>query len=280
MKKILVPIDFSKESTKALEIANTIAKKSGASIDVLHVVEPLGTDPIAVTGERHDNSMDQVFMIQLLEKVKGNMHKLRDDPKFSSGVDFNTHVAIGDINKTIIDNVSKNDVGMVVIGARGISEWDRMLIGSHTDKVIKNAACPVLVVHKDQELSDFKDLVFATNAMEDITSAAAKLKSLQEIFGMKLHLLRVVTINDFVTQSEAMADLHALAKAYGLEVASFNVHNDVGVEEGILNFSNEKKMDVISMITHHRSFLGYLVNGSVSADVANASKRPVLTLTA
>ncbi|MCA6405549.1 MAG: universal stress protein, partial [Cytophagales bacterium] len=85
MKKILVPTDFSKTSITALETAFEIAKKAGASIFVLHVVEEATPDSYKITGEwRDDNWEDRLFTFKLLERAKAQLEKLVMDPRFSA----------------------------------------------------------------------------------------------------------------------------------------------------------------------------------------------------
>ena len=56
-----------------------------------------------------------------------------------------------------------------------------------------------------------------------------------------------------------------------------NIYNDVIVEKGILNFGNSIDADVIAMSTHGRQGLSHFFNGSISEDLVNHSKRPVVT---
>src|SRR6187399_1256059 len=85
MKKILVPVDFSKASTTAMEVACEIAKKAGADVTALHVVEEVVSDSFKISGEGHphDNE-DKLFTFKLIERAKKQLEKLVQDPKFEA----------------------------------------------------------------------------------------------------------------------------------------------------------------------------------------------------
>ena len=58
---------------------------------------------------------------------------------------------------------------------------------------------------------------------------------------------------------------------------SLHIYNDVNVEKGILNFSNAVNADLIGMCTHGRTGFAHFFNGSISEDLVNHAKRPVIT---
>src|SRR5688500_9464268 len=77
MRRILVPTDFSEQAQYAFEVAINIARRTGAAIKLLHVVEMPSSANFSATGDvvYHD-SMDQLYILRLLEATKANMAKL------------------------------------------------------------------------------------------------------------------------------------------------------------------------------------------------------------
>src|SRR5690606_28991851 len=97
--------------------------------------------------------------------------------------------------------------------------------------------------------------------------------------GAKMHLVYVNTTNSFLTTMQAeemMANFIAETKPRlaGLQT---NLYNDISVETGILNFSQSVNADLIGMGTHGRKGLAHFFNGSISEDLVNHAKRPVIT---
>ena len=60
--------------------------------------------------------------------------------------------------------------------------------------------------------------------------------------------------------------------------ASLHIYNDYSEEEGLLNFAEEIQSDMIGMITHGRTGLDHLLNGSLAEDVVNHFEKPVWTM--
>ena len=84
MKKILVPIDFSKPSLLAAETAADIARKAGAELILLHVVEEATGNSINIEGQVTEGGdwEERLFTMKLIEKAKKQLAKLVEDPKF------------------------------------------------------------------------------------------------------------------------------------------------------------------------------------------------------
>ena len=76
MKKILVPTDFSKTASTATDVAFDIAKRSGASIVLLHVIEEVTRGSFNVGGQVSYSSMEEkLFTLEMIKKAKAQMAK-------------------------------------------------------------------------------------------------------------------------------------------------------------------------------------------------------------
>lgn len=274
MKKILVPTDFSKAAFNALLIASQVASKAeNVMIELLHVEEPLNNSNSTAEENLHQD-IDDIFMLKLLEKVNQKISKITHHSKFKN-VKIKPIVKIGNIYESIINVIDKEEPDLVIMGARGINDWDRFLVGSNTDKIVNSSCSPVLVVHKEDEEINFQNIVFATNNEEDIHKSMGKLKEFQKLFNAKLHILRVITLSDFYTTAEAEKDLQSFALRYDLENFETHQYNANYVEEGILQFSQDNTIDLVSIITHKHSLFQRLFS-HVSTEVINHSPKPVL----
>ena len=91
------------------------------------------------------------------------------------------------------------------------------------------------------------------------------------------HLLLVNTANNFITTYESRTLINDFISGQTFENYTINVHNDTSVEEGILNFSAEIDADLIGISTHGRQGIAHFFNSSISEDLVNHAKRPVIT---
>lgn len=139
-KKIIIAIDQSEYAEKVVKSAYDIAENIDADIDVLTVLE---TPEIAAVGELDASQMDAE------EEKISQLHKKLIDLCFSGTTLLVESVILhGDPAKKICEFAKKVDASLVVIGTRSHSKLQSKLLGSVSDKVIKNCHCSVLTVRK------------------------------------------------------------------------------------------------------------------------------------
>jgi nucleotide-binding universal stress UspA family protein len=159
----------------------------------------------------------------------------------------------------------------------GRSKLEEMIIGSNTEKVVRYAKCPVLTVHEKSSGSDFKNIVYATSMSEDEKDFSNVIMYTQELYGATIHLVRVNTPMNFKTDTVVKESMKRFAKKLQLKNYTLNVFNDLSEEEGIIHFANSINADLIALATHGRTGFAHVISGSIAEDVANHSRKPVLT---
>ncbi|MBL7843534.1 MAG: universal stress protein [Cyclobacteriaceae bacterium] len=277
MKKILVPTDFSKEAQTAAEVASGIARKSGAQLILLHVIEEGSSDSFKVTGEVFKGNMeDKLFMLKLIEKSKKQMEKLADS-SFFSGVKVIHELRVGSPYHGMRTIITEQKVDLVVMGTAGKTDLAEMIIGSNTEKVVRHAHCPVLTIQKKPTRSDFKNIVYATSMSKDEEVFSRIVKRAQEMYDATVHLVRINTPGNFQRDAVVKKYMNDFAKKLQLKNYTVNVFNDITEEEGIIYFAESINADMIAMATHGRTGFAHVLAGSIAEDVVNHSKRPVLT---
>ena len=277
MKRILVPTDFSKTSIIALEVACEIAKKGGAEVIALHVVEEATAESFRVTGEViPQNFEDRLYTMKMLEKAKKQLEKLVMDPKFSS-IKLDGELRLGNAYHGMNAIITEQKVDLVVMGTQGHSRLQEMIIGSNTEKVVRHSKVPVLSVHKKPSKVNFKNIVYATAMSKDEEKFAKVVLKAQAMYNSKIHLVRVNTPGDFQRDKVAKEYMEKFAKKMGLKNYTINVYNDLTEEEGIIYFAESIKADMIAMATHGRTGFAHVLAGSIAEEVVSHAKRPVLT---
>ncbi|HCM76238.1 MAG TPA: universal stress protein [Cytophagales bacterium] len=277
MKRILVPTDFSKTSIIALEVACEIAKKGGAEVIALHVVEEAGSDSFRVTGEVvPSNFEDRLYTLKLLEKAKKQLEKLVMDPKFAS-IKLDGELRLGNPFHGMNAIITEQKVDLVVMGTRGLSRLQEMIIGSNTEKVVRHSKVPVLSVHRKPAKVNFKNIVYATAMSKDEEKFSKVVKAAQDMYNAKIHLVRINTPGDFQRDRVAKDYMEKFAKKLGLKNYTVNIYNDITEEEGIIYFAESINADLIAMATHGRTGFAHVLAGSIAEEVVSHAKRPVLT---
>lgn len=139
IKKILVPIDFSENSTKLLQHAVDMAGKSGASIVVMYVVE--GIDKYAGLSVPHI-SLAEVEK-ELVQSAKNKMERFLEE-NLDPSVAHEAIVLNGDIAEEINNFAANEGVDMIIMGTHGYKGLEKVLFGSVAERIVKTAPCPVL----------------------------------------------------------------------------------------------------------------------------------------
>ena len=151
-EKILVPLDGSEHSLKALTVAIQIAKKFGAKISLIHVyslaVAPnMPPEPTTLTPPIPVMTPSEVSRtIEATRKAGLNVLAEGEQKVKAEGVEVESMLKEGHTVQEIIKTAVEDKFDLIVIGARGISKIRELLLGSVTDGVIHHASCPVLVI--------------------------------------------------------------------------------------------------------------------------------------
>ncbi|MDB0601230.1 universal stress protein [Tenacibaculum maritimum] len=274
MKKIIVPVDFSKHSEYALKAAALLAKKNNSEVYVLHMLD---LHEVSMNDSGSFQQEKAAFFLKLAEK------KFKDFLK----KDFLKEIHITPIIKhfkvfsEINEIADKEDADLIIMGSHGVSGMKEFFIGSNTEKVVRHAKIPVLIVKKEYANLSFDDVVFASDFSE--RSVASYKKALKILKGLesKMHLLYVNTPNENFKNDLEMEQMaaHFLNKTEGnLErLDEVNYVCDYSVEKGVLNFANSIGANLIAVSTHGRKGLSHIFRGSVSEDLANHSSLPIIT---
>ena len=278
MKKILVPTDFSKSAQTAVDVARDIARKSNAQLILLHVVEGAAGNSFNVEGQidTSDHWEDRIFTMKLIEKGKKQLEKATEDMA-DSGVRVKTELRMGSPFHGMRTIIQEHNVDLVVMGTSGNTRTDEMIIGTNTEKVVRQSRCPVLTVQKKPSSTEFKNIVYATAMSEDEELFSKIVRRTQQMYDSTVHLVRVNTPGSFKRDVVAKRELQSFGKKLQLKNFTVNVFNDLSEEEGIIYFADSINADLIAMATHGRTGFAHVLAGSIAEDVVSHAKRPVLT---
>lgn len=275
MKTILIPIDFTSTSSKALEIGATIAKRISAKIILTHMA---GIEEGLLT--RATNFEKTMYHTKLAEK---QYSELLEQP-------FLDDILVGPVLQKKLDFASINnfakeiDASLVVMGSQGSSGLKEVFKGSNAEKVIRSSEIPVLIVKENDLVFAPARLIFASNFDEEAISAYYKIIEIATLLSVQIELLFVNLPNDYFISTKKMDEklLCFFNKVNHPNpvnaIKTVNRVADYSVEQGILNFASLSGADIIAIPTHGRKGLSHFLNGSIGEDIANHSSLPVLTV--
>ena len=269
MQNIIVPVDFSEQSEYALKTAASLAKKFDSGVIVLHMLE-LSSTMISSEG------MGQQQIVLLLKASENRLSKFLDKP-YLKGINVTPIIKHYKVFSEVNEIAKDQEAGLIVMGSHGVDGLKEFFVGSNTERVVRHAEIPVLVVK--EEMQDFKPktMVFPSDFVEEDLEAFKKAKNFAEEMSLEIQLVYVNTPDtNFLSTDDAYDRILKFLSAanVGMEV---EIYNDYSVEKGILNYGESISADMIGIPTHGRKGLSHFFMGSIGEDIANHSKIPVVT---
>lgn len=275
MKKIVVPVDFSKYSEYAIEVASAFAKKYDAEIILLHM---LGLSESVLTKNEEQEVAQAVYYMKMAEK----RFRILESRAFLEGV------AVSEIVQNYKDFAEINEVAkdqgadLIIMGSHGSSGILEVFVGSNTEKVVRTSEVPVLVIK--EQISNFtvNKVVFACDfKIENILAYRKAMRLFQRLDAV----VDLVYVNVPGTAFKSSTQIDQAAHEF-LSIADFEapIHpkdviylNGYSIEQAIFDYGEKISADALAIPTHGRKGLAHFYNGSLGEDIANHAKLPVFT---
>jgi nucleotide-binding universal stress UspA family protein len=294
--RILVPIDFSRPSLKAIPYALAISRQFSADVHLLHVTDvtqqpapSLLTLPVVPQTEWNRRFTKRLQALALKYRADGNVSAL--EPR--TGITY----------EEICAAARDLEADLIVVATHGYTGYKRMFLGSTAERVVQHAPCPVLVVR--QHLSRWNGAVdLRTRAGFELTKILVPTdfsKCSQAAFEYGLRLAR-----DFGAELRLVHVINPHAYPFGDKYAALDPAELIWETEGaaqkrmrsmlarararycvqviygspatqICDVAN-KDVDLLVISTHGRTGLGHILIGSVAEHVVRYARCPVLVI--
>ncbi|MFN2260981.1 MAG: universal stress protein, partial [Psychroflexus sp.] len=263
------------QADNALKVAAQMARKFDGEIYLLHMLDlPLELIDPANEGVGGDLPESLFFMKlahkRFIETMDRLSHHIKD-------VTVHETVEFDEAFEGIMDIGKKYDCDVIVMGSKGASGFKEIFVGSNTEKVVRHSKIPVLVVKHEIPIFDVKRFIFASNLRPTNRKAFLGAVDFAAKLDIKVKLVKINTPSRFKTteQIDELAD--KFTENVNPALYEFHVYNDKSVEKGIRNFASKINADLIGIGTHGRKGIEHFMNGSLSEDLVNHAKRPVVT---
>ena len=287
LQRLCAGTNFSPESDFAVQSAVTLARETGAHLDLVHVVHrPHLYERVL---QRHPAG-DQ----ELVARATEHLRQTTSSPAFA-GIAISHHVRVGAPFAELIAACQELGDGLLVIGARKRSSLSELLVGSTAEKVLRKAPVPVLLARR--ALPEKPTCILAPTDFSDASRAALEEGiALARRWGARLVLLHVI---EPIVQAYAWATDLAGGEIYVIEPAELQPEWDALIASLDLNGVSWEQQtikgevsstvaaaaqsfaaDLIVMGTHGRTGLTHALLGSVAEGVARAAATSVLTVRA
>jgi nucleotide-binding universal stress UspA family protein len=279
-EKILVPVDGSRPSLEATEMAVDVAKNFDSKVTVIHVVPHEVRHPQTREGYKAAQMPEAVrkdlegMFLQIGERALGDAKALFQGEKVPVDTMFEE---FADPAETILDVAQEKKSDLVIMGNRGSSEIEDLELGGIAEKVSGHANCPVLIIKKKSSLTK---ILVAVDGSEDSKKAMKCAIEISKKFGSDVTILNVVRM--LIPQ---MDKEEAKMRAQQILSQAEAQANDVIVRKRIVfghpvkeivKIAKEESFDVVALGSRGSSPAKRFVLGSVSQSVARVAPCSVL----
>jgi nucleotide-binding universal stress UspA family protein len=299
IRRILCPVDFSDHSKRALDHALAIAKWYDSTVTVLHV-SPVMPTAAYVSGSGMPayatlTTAERDAIMQSMRRFAGGETRAGGQMEFEA--------TEGGTVATILDRATALPADLLVLGTHGRSGFERWVLGSVTEKVLRRALCPVLTVPKDSGDAVpvvFRRVVCAIDFSECSLHALDYATSLAQEANAQLTVVHVVelladlpgeghetvlagprNIREYVAlaEEEGRARLTDAVSAHVRASVPANTVLAVGKPyREILRVAAEHGADLLVVGVHGRGVIDRMLFGSTTQHLVRQASCPVLTL--
>lgn len=273
MNLILCPTDFSRNATNAIQYAAALANNISARLIIIHVYDkpvmfsdaPL-TRIAAASAQIKANAEKK--MKQLVAKLKTKYKNVAFEVLSKDGLP----------EEKLIKVAEKLGVDMIVMGSTGTSKLERLLIGSTTARIMRDAPCPVLSIPKNAIFDGIKKIVFATDLNEDNINSASMISIFAKKFDAEISFVYVDDKHLLHSDEQIAAMTQKIRKRVKYAKISGYVSKNTSVTKGIEYFLKKKPADILVMFTHARHFPDTMFNTSITKMMSHQANIPLLAM--
>jgi len=266
MKTIIFPTDFSKNADKAMLFAVAVAKALNARViavnafDLPYSQNVMSTSLLDIMRETSEKGLKQVAK------------KL--DP---TGVEYETRSIMGNPIRVVKDLANYYENCMVVLGTKGASGIEEILIGSNTASILHSVSVPVLAIPITAVYKGIKRMVYASDFQSKRNDRAlTRLATLAKAMEAEVSILHVQVEEGEVLEPQR----EKFERILGDVPHSFHIEKarEKNIEQAIIDFSKDKDACMIALMARKHGFIEGIFHSSVTSKVAFHSPCPFLAL--
>ena len=274
MKKILVPVDFSKEASHALDFAIQFNEKVNGAIILVHVIE-MPVAHLSFTGEAHSSGMESFYTGEFVKATHGKLDEWAKRVS-KAGQKVSVHMKYGNAFSNISKMIAEEEASWIIMGSKGASGLKEIFIGSNAERMVRFAKCPVFIIKGETHIKNMKNFTFTSDLSEEQDLIAHHAKEIQELLGLNMHVVKIKTPYNWLEDVQVKKQLERFAERNYLKDFTLSTITADFADEGAIKFAEENHSGLIVMGTHGRTGLAHLIGKSIAEDVVNESKIPIL----
>lgn len=280
LNTLWVPTDFSNCATGALQYAVALAKATGAGIHLVHsYMRPLTAYPAY-------DSVVAVADPTLEREVRQALHRRMGDlvNKEPLKAVATTYELVADTNiwqhaRKVKPGFKTGNAELIVMGTTGHTGLlHGGLFGTNTERTLRLATVPVLVVPEGTKFKEPRVVLFPTDFGPETKKSFIAVRDFAKLWDAQLVVATINTPESYNTTQHSEESYTQLKRIAPYKNIQLSIYNAPTVTEGIVTLAKLHRAEVIAMFTHGRTGIRHLVSGSI-AEMTGANLRlPMLVI--
>jgi len=273
--KILIPFDFSEQSTIALDQSYNIAKMANAEIHLLHVI--IENNVLWGLFSKHEQDDLEI-------KLKSKLRDFADVIEKKSGVKVTPIVEKGKLVETILDTAERLNVKFLIVGTSGNQESKFKVIGSNSLRIIRDSKCPVITIKGKHHREGCHNIVLPLDLTKETREKVNYSIYFAKYFGSKVHAVTMNFASDTYIINRLKRQLQQVSdyiKSQGVDCTENFLNTQSGNSNmcnALLEFSHKVEADVIIIMTQQESEVIKYFVGSLAKEIIHSSDIPVMSI--
>lgn len=272
INNILVPVDFSKCSKNALNIAIGLAKAFSSKIHMINAVHVHTPHPDFTGG-----SLIDAIIVDYENQVKQSFHELESEMVELQDVPHEADRFISYLTDAIYTASKEKNIDLIIMGTRDHHDGIEHLLGTRASDVVESATVPVLVIPENVTSFAPKKIGFAADLGEIRNSKRLTfISDFARYFDAEILMFSIAEYPAGITAEEqdTMKEIHAF---FDKEKASARTVEAASVKKGIQNFIASHELDMLTMVPRERSFFDLLFKRSMTKAITVETNVPLLS---
>ena len=270
MKNIIVPVDFSEDSLKGLELAIMFSRKLYVNIQLVYVQQKANEYYAGLAeGEFHYAEAQFQKLMVKYEPLLGNESKLR------------YIIKKGRIYSEVVNQAQSYQESVIIASTHGASGFEDFFIGSNAFRIISATDRPVFTTSKGKIPESVRKIILPVDVVVETRQKVPFTSEIAEIFDAEVHVVSVSTSSNKSNLSRLKAwntQVCNYLNGRGIKHVSTELVND-NLADSIVKYSEDSDADLISIMTEQGSSFSNLFLGSYAHQVINKASIPVLSIT-
>jgi nucleotide-binding universal stress UspA family protein len=267
MKTIIVPLDFSDESLAGLNFAIMIAKKAGATIQMVNVISKI-------------ISSDNKLLEDEKKMAKSKFEDILKKFKAGSNINMNLDYTIeeGHIFKEIADIADRFEDPITVLSTHGESGFEELFIGGNAYKIVSHSRNPVITVRRSKLSSNIDSIVLPLDITFQTREKVPYTVELAKTFGSEIHVLttRLSNLKSIEKKLHQYAEqVVTYIKSHGIPYKLKHIHGS-NPTDITLDYAYSINADLISVMAEQEKNPSNLLLGNYAHQMINTSYIPIL----